>query len=50
MEDLLHACQSDLERERVRKVNDRLGKSHQLPKEKMMRKWCEDGGEALESG
>ena len=44
MEDVFHACQSDREGERVGIVYDSLGKTHKISNERMMRKWCEDGG------
>ena len=46
MEDVLHACRADAERDRAKKVNDKLGKSVNLGEEKRRRKFLQEGGKA----
>jgi hypothetical protein len=44
MEDVLHACNADTKRDMAKKVNDKLGKSVKLGKEKMRRKYLQGVG------
>jgi hypothetical protein len=46
MQDIMHACLANSDRERAARINDRMGKTVVLPPEKMLRKYCEGGGKA----
>ena len=47
LEGVAHECTADIEREKEKKVSDKLGKSIALSSKKMQRKYLEGGGKRL---